>query len=162
ASRPFRRCIAFDGLQHRAQGSAKFELLSLTFGVVRATAPTGPAPFEIAPPPPPSPSGRQTYALDHISAFPSSRRVNSWLSFKRLFWAVPGKAGGTAVMTTIDHTLCAGRNRMTVDTSRSCLGLATSVGSAIRQIVDARVLLTASAPQPCPAAACLVVRWRLP
>jgi hypothetical protein len=30
---------------------------------------------------------------------------------------------------------------MTVDASRSCLGLAISVGSAIRQIVDGRVLL---------------------
>src|ERR1700736_1387638 len=39
---------------------------------------------------------------------------------------------------------------MTVDTSRSCLGLATSVGSAIRQIVDARVLLTAAAPPALP------------
>ena len=35
---------------------------------------------------------------------------------------------------------------MTVDASRSCLGLGTCVGSAIRQIVDARVLLTATAP----------------
>src|SRR4029077_16061968 len=35
---------------------------------------------------------------------------------------------------------------MTVDASRSCLGLATSVGSAIRQIVVSRVLLTAAAP----------------
>jgi hypothetical protein len=34
---------------------------------------------------------------------------------------------------------------MTADASRSCLGLATSVGSAIRQIVDARVLLTTAA-----------------
>src|SRR6266542_305034 len=34
---------------------------------------------------------------------------------------------------------------MTVDASRSCLGLGTCVGSAIRQIVDARVLLTATA-----------------
>ena len=33
---------------------------------------------------------------------------------------------------------------MTVDASRSCLGLGTCVGSAIRQIVDARVLLTAT------------------
>ena len=39
---------------------------------------------------------------------------------------------------------------MTVDTSRSCLGLATSVGTAIRQIVDARVLLTAAAPPALP------------
>ena len=31
----FRRRVAFDGLQHRAQGTAKFELLSLTSGVVR-------------------------------------------------------------------------------------------------------------------------------
>ena len=34
---------------------------------------------------------------------------------------------------------------MTVDASRSCLGLGTCVGSVIRQIVDARVLLTATA-----------------
>src|ERR1700730_18075571 len=39
---------------------------------------------------------------------------------------------------------------MTVDTSQSCLGLATSVGSAIRQIVDARVLLTGTAPPALP------------
>src|SRR5882724_7098020 len=39
---------------------------------------------------------------------------------------------------------------MTVDTSRSCLGLATSIGSAIRQIVFARVLLTAAAPPALP------------
>jgi hypothetical protein len=39
---------------------------------------------------------------------------------------------------------------MTVDASRSCLGLATSVGSPIRQIVDARVLLTAAAPPALP------------
>jgi hypothetical protein len=35
---------------------------------------------------------------------------------------------------------------MTVDASRSCLGLEAWVGSAIRQIVDARVLLTATVP----------------
>ena len=39
---------------------------------------------------------------------------------------------------------------MTVDASRSCLGLATSIGSAIRQIVFARVLLTAAAPPALP------------
>jgi len=39
---------------------------------------------------------------------------------------------------------------MTADASRSCLGLATSVGSAIRQIVDARVLLTAAVPPALP------------
>src|SRR5215472_10446417 len=39
---------------------------------------------------------------------------------------------------------------MTVDASRSCLGLATSVGSTIRQIVDARVLLTATVPPALP------------
>src|SRR5712691_11435243 len=33
---------------------------------------------------------------------------------------------------------------MTADTSRSCLGLETCVGMIIRQIVDARVLLTAT------------------
>src|ERR1700739_4000226 len=50
---------------------------------------------------------------------------------------------------------------MTADTSRSCLGLATSVGSAIRQIVDTRVLLTAAVPPALPGGACRVVRWRL-
>src|SRR5216684_7238817 len=39
---------------------------------------------------------------------------------------------------------------MTVDTSRSCLGLGTCVGSATRQIVDARVLLTATVPPALP------------
>src|ERR1700745_1404536 len=39
---------------------------------------------------------------------------------------------------------------MTVDASRSCLGLGASVGSMIRQIVDARVLLTATAPPALP------------
>src|SRR6266536_5646475 len=37
---------------------------------------------------------------------------------------------------------------MTVDASRSCLGLEPCVGSAIRQIVDARVLLTAPPALP--------------
>src|SRR5215469_9268024 len=39
---------------------------------------------------------------------------------------------------------------MTVDASRSCLGLETCVGSATRQIVVARVLLTAAAPPALP------------
>src|SRR5262249_24323869 len=39
---------------------------------------------------------------------------------------------------------------MTVDASRSCLGLETCVGSATRQIVDARVPLTAAAPPALP------------
>jgi hypothetical protein len=39
---------------------------------------------------------------------------------------------------------------MTLDASRSCLGLATSVGSATRQIVDARVFLTVAAPPALP------------
>jgi hypothetical protein len=39
---------------------------------------------------------------------------------------------------------------MTVDASRSCLGLGTCVGSAIRQIVDARVLPTATVPPALP------------
>src|SRR6516165_497795 len=50
---------------------------------------------------------------------------------------------------------------MTVDASRSCLGLETCVGMVIRQIVLARVLLTATAPRPCPEVLCWVVRWRL-
>src|ERR1700730_9386917 len=39
---------------------------------------------------------------------------------------------------------------MTGDASPSWLGLGTCVGSAIRQIVDARVLLTATAPPALP------------
>src|SRR5215470_8788371 len=39
---------------------------------------------------------------------------------------------------------------MTVDASRSCLGLGACVGSTTRQIVDARVLLTATAPPAVP------------
>src|SRR5246500_4315206 len=39
---------------------------------------------------------------------------------------------------------------MTVDTSRSWLGLETCVGSAIRQIVHARVLVTVTAPPALP------------
>src|SRR6202163_1727475 len=39
---------------------------------------------------------------------------------------------------------------MTVDTSRRCLGLGTCVGSTIRQIVEARVLLTATVPPALP------------
>ena len=43
-----------------------------------------------------------------MSAFPSSRQVNLWLSFKRWFRAMPGRAGGTVVETTVDHTLMRG------------------------------------------------------
>src|SRR5262252_3475196 len=39
---------------------------------------------------------------------------------------------------------------MTVDASRSCLGLGSCVGSVTRQIVVARVLLTATAPPALP------------
>src|SRR6188472_1787593 len=39
---------------------------------------------------------------------------------------------------------------MTVDASRSCLSLGTCVGSTIRQIVDARVLLTVTVPPALP------------
>jgi hypothetical protein len=39
---------------------------------------------------------------------------------------------------------------MTVDASRSCLSLETCVGSATQQIVDARVLLTATVPPALP------------
>src|SRR5580704_14405552 len=39
---------------------------------------------------------------------------------------------------------------MTVDASRSCLGLGTCVGSTIRQIVHTRVLLTATVPPALP------------
>jgi hypothetical protein len=43
-----------------------------------------------------------------MSAFASSRQVNAWLSFKHLLQALPDKTGGTAVMTTVDHTLMRG------------------------------------------------------
>jgi len=43
-----------------------------------------------------------------MSAFPSSRRANLWLQWKQLVQALPGKAGVTAVMTTVDHTLMRG------------------------------------------------------
>src|SRR6202023_3307490 len=39
---------------------------------------------------------------------------------------------------------------MTVDASRSCLGVATCVGSTIRRIVHARVLLIATVPPALP------------
>ena len=85
-----------------------------------------------------------------MSAITRCRRVNSWLACKRLFWALPGRAGDTVVETTVDHTLMRGSDRMTVDASRSCLGIATCVGSATRRIVDARVLLTATVPPALP------------
>jgi len=53
----------------------------------------------------------QVQALDFVtlmSAFPSSRRVNSWLPWKRLFQALSGKAGGTVGITMVDHTLMRG------------------------------------------------------
>ena len=43
-----------------------------------------------------------------MSAFSSSRRINPWLAWKQLLQALPGKAGGTAVMTTVDHPLMRG------------------------------------------------------
>src|SRR6516165_12616406 len=42
---------------------------------------------------------------DLMSAFPSSRRANSWLYFKRVFQALPDKAGGSAVMTNVRASL---------------------------------------------------------
>jgi len=43
-----------------------------------------------------------------MSAFPSSRRVNSWLHWKQQVQALPGRAGGAAVEATVDHTLMRG------------------------------------------------------
>jgi hypothetical protein len=43
-----------------------------------------------------------------MSAFARCRRVNSWLASKRWFWALPGRAGGAVVETTVDHTLMRG------------------------------------------------------
>jgi len=50
----------------------------------------------------------EDYRNTLMSAFSSSRRVNSWLHWKQLLQALPGKAGGAAVMTTVDHTLMRG------------------------------------------------------
>src|SRR5215470_10153768 len=58
-------------------------------------------------------------------------------------------------MTTVDHTLMRGSKPHGRDASRSCLGLATCVGSAIRQIVVARVLQTAAAPPALPGSSVL-------
>ncbi len=43
-----------------------------------------------------------------MSALSSSRRINPWLPWKELLQALPGKAGSTAVMTTVDHPLMRG------------------------------------------------------
>jgi hypothetical protein len=43
-----------------------------------------------------------------MSAFARCRRVNWWLAGKRLFWALPGRAGDAVVETTVDHTLMRG------------------------------------------------------
>ena len=43
-----------------------------------------------------------------MSAVSRCRRVNSWLACKRLFQALPGRAGGAVVETTVDHTLMRG------------------------------------------------------
>jgi hypothetical protein len=43
-----------------------------------------------------------------MSVFSSSRRTNLWLQWKQLVQALPGKAGGTVVMTTVDHPLMRG------------------------------------------------------
>jgi hypothetical protein len=40
-----------------------------------------------------------------MSAFPSSRRVNSWLHSKQLIQALPGRAGGAVVIATVDQAL---------------------------------------------------------
>jgi hypothetical protein len=88
-----------------------------------------------------------------MSAFASSRQVNPWLCFKRLFQAVAGKAGDAVVITTVDHTLMRGSEPHDRYASRSCLGLGACVGSTIWQIVLARVLL---------AMVCRLCRPRLP
>src|SRR5215472_14653157 len=51
---------------------------------------------------------------------------------------------------------------MTLDSSRSCLGLETCVGSRIQQIVDARVLLTAATPPALPGSGVSDGSWAPP
>jgi len=55
----------------------------------------------------------------------------------------------------VDHTLMRGSKPHDRDASRSCLGLETCVGSSTRQIVVARVLLTAAAPPALPGSSML-------
>jgi hypothetical protein len=86
-----------------------------------------------------SPCSASTSNRRPCPLFTSSGQVNSWLSFKRLSQALPGKAGGAAVTTMVDHTSMRGSRPHDLCASRSCLGLSTSIGSAIRHIVDARV-----------------------
>jgi hypothetical protein len=73
-----------------------------------------------------------------MSAISSSGQVNSWLSFRRLSQALPGKAGGAAVMTMVDHTPMRGSRRMTGMIAELPRSIA-NIGSAIRHVVDARV-----------------------
>ena len=58
--------------------------------------------------PPSEPSTKRKLFTTLMSAFTSSRPMNSWLYFKRVFQAVPGRAGGAVVMTTVDHPLMRG------------------------------------------------------
>src|SRR6266436_1623682 len=54
-------------------------------------------------------AGTKRYILTTLmSAFSSTRRINPWLPWKRLHQALAGKAGGAAVMTTVDHPLMRG------------------------------------------------------
>ncbi len=53
-------------------------------------------------------SGARADDFTLMSAVPSSRQANSWLPSKRLSQAVPGRAGGAVVETTVDHTLMRG------------------------------------------------------
>jgi hypothetical protein len=54
---------------------------------------------------PSEPGAKRLICSTLMSAFSSSRQVDPWLSFKRVFWAALSKAGGAAVMATVDHTL---------------------------------------------------------
>jgi hypothetical protein len=51
---------------------------------------------------------KEAYLTTLMSAFTRRGQVNSWLASKRLFWALPGRAGGAVVETTVDHTLMRG------------------------------------------------------
>src|SRR6516164_6887160 len=64
--------------------------------------------FPLPPEPTPGAGTMRQILSTLMSAFASSGQVNSWLSFKHLLQALQGKAGGTTVMTTVDHTLMRG------------------------------------------------------
>ena len=89
---------------------AMFAALALIAGSTGVLAATGGPPTFLTNPTPVIVENPLTNPVPTtlMSAFPSSRRVNPWLHWKQLVQALPGKAGGTVVMATVDQTLMRG------------------------------------------------------